>query len=314
MDHSMTARLILSKMNTKNAAKRPLCLVINRAVAYLDHFEQKEAGLRLQFIEGLAGEAARTLRLADVADCLVTDIWTMFDNLEWDYLSSITKWRANNCSGREPQRRPVYYISPSSPGFKNSLSQVALIAALSTKRFDLAKRVLDSGVESTIETHAFGIPLQIAAALGAHDIVQVVLEELVRRDKKGDAGAFGTIMKARQLVLYGAAEGGQEVIIRMVLNHKDYRVRPLKPVIHLAIENGHDDIALLVLQHGFPLTSQKNGGTNPKLRVLRELQFLEYLSKKASRYGCSNTTKTALDIAACVRRDKMHLLDKKDKP
>jgi hypothetical protein len=77
----MMKRLILSKTNTKDSAKRPLCLAITRAVSYLEQIhEQREAGLRIELIGALAGAAVYLLGLQDIYNLLAA---TPNKLLEW---------------------------------------------------------------------------------------------------------------------------------------------------------------------------------------------------------------------------------------
>lgn len=300
----MTTRLVLSKMNTKDSQKRPLCLAITRAVVYLENqLEQKDAGSRLAFIEALAGAATCVLKLYEIVDCLVTNSTVLLNKLQRARENKLALWRATH-PGVEQRRYPIEYLTPNSDSYTDSAPQGALIAALSTKRFQLAKQLL-RGVKATTRSPTFGVPLQVAAAMGLQEFVQIVLDGLLGQGKEDVVDTPGIIESARRFVLQGAAVGGHEHLVRMILvdlkNNRESSSKRLTRSIMLAVENGHEDIASLLLQHRTPILPREPTQYARSTLESPELSFLRNLSQKAVRHGCENILRVALESAELVR-------------
>jgi hypothetical protein len=264
MDTSMTTRLILSKMDTERSKTRPLCLAIVRAVAHLEAKFEQEASSRFEFIEALAGAAARTLALHHIADCLVTNPAVLVEKLQWARDNRMTHFRLKH-PGRDLPRYPIDHLTPISDSYIDSAPQDALIATLLTKRFQLANQLRKDGVDIRKRSPAFGEPLEAAAAMGAREAVQTILDDLRNSQRSSGKGFSRSIM--------------------------------------LAVENGHEDVASLLLQQRTPVMLR--GSVRHARRDLerRELRFWENLSKKAACHGCENILSIASESAARVRRE-----------
>ncbi|KAJ4304604.1 hypothetical protein N0V90_000130 [Kalmusia sp. IMI 367209] len=299
IDPSMTARLILSKMYTKDSEKRPLCLAITRAVDHLqDQFEQKAAGSRLEFTKALAGAASRALPLDDIVDCLVKTPNPVLDSHQRRHERRLNRYRQRRPGGDIP-RHPIELLTPSSEFYTDSAPQDALIAAIATEHFQLAIQLLERGVKATTKSPAFGVPLQVAAATGAQEFVQMMLDGILRQAKEGDAETSDMIEDARRFVLHGAAIGGHEPIVRKVLydleNNPESLGVGLSRPIYTIVDSGHEDMALLLLQHRIPLPLRKTERVEEVFLVRRESNFWRRLSEKAARPGCENILRIALD-------------------
>ncbi|KAH8714864.1 hypothetical protein GQ44DRAFT_730586 [Phaeosphaeriaceae sp. PMI808] len=302
-------------MDTMDSEKRPLCLAIARAVAHLENqFEQKEPGSRLEFIEALAGEAARALNLNDIADCLVTTPTLSLDNLQWCRENKFTHFTLKHPETDLP-RYLIDHLIPNSDSYIDSAPQDALIAALSTKRFQLAKRLLEGDVKAMTKSPAFGVPLQVAATMGAQKFVQTILDELLRQGKEEDVGR-SDIEVARRFILQGAAAGGHEHIVRMILgdleNNRESLCKGLSRPIMSAVENGHEDVASLLLQHRAPISLRESAQDARSILERREARFWRDLSKKAARHGCENILRIVLESTARVRRENDEPFEEED--
>jgi hypothetical protein len=270
MHPSMTKRLILSKMDAKDSGKRPLCLAITRAVVYLDNQFEMEASLRLDFIEALAERAARTLTLYSIADGLVA-IPTV------------------DC------------VTQSLNPYFDSTPQDALIATLSTRRFHLAIKLLKEGVNTAIKSHAFGVPLRVAGAMGAQEFLQIALEGLVGQDKG--------VKKARRVILESAVAGGYKHLVQMILdnpeNNRERLGERLSPWITLAIESGHKDVALLLLRRRTPISLRESLRESRLNLESQELGFWQNLSEVAKRHSCEDILRIASESVAHHQNDKL---------
>ncbi|KAF2476288.1 uncharacterized protein BDR25DRAFT_375141 [Lindgomyces ingoldianus] len=303
MDLAMTTTLILTKMNAKDAAKRPLCLAITRAVDHLeDEFGQKKAGLRLEFIEALARASVHALPLCEITDCLVTNPTVQIDNLWWSRENE--PWRFHTFRrkhpGVEPLRHPIEYLAPSSDKYADTTREGALIAALSTKRFQLARRLLESGVNGITTSYAFGVPLKVAALTGAQEIVRMILDRVLGQRKEDDLEAPDIIESARQCVLQGAAANGHVHILRMIWEVPEYNWESLGTgltrSIKLAVENGHEGIASFLLQHRTPIPLRESAQHDSRQALeRRELKFWRNLTTTATRLDCENILRIALE-------------------
>jgi len=302
----MTTKLILSKMHNNNTEKRPLCIAINRAVAHLEvQFGPKEAGSRLDIIEALAGAAARALTLQDIRDGLLTTPDLLLDEKQWCRENNFQSYRRRHPgSGTDVPKFFIDFLAPSSKSYIDSAPQDALIAALCTKRFQLAKRLLEDGMNATTKSPAFGLPLHVAAAMGAQEVVHILIDRSLAQGKEEDVGTTRIIKRARLSVLKAAAAGGHEHIVRMILddleNDQKSLSRGLNGSIIAAVVNDHEDIASLLLQRRAPvLLCEPTPGTRSYGKE-RELEFWRELSKEAARYGCENVRKIALESVARV--------------
>lgn len=244
----MTTRLILSKMNSKLSLQRPLCLAINRAVTYLEDKYHHDSREKFELVEALAGAAARNLSLVEISECLVTDPVRLLEEI--DKVRAGDRWEGRHLlqSKRPLHNYSIQYLTPSSESYIDSAPQDALIIAIVTGRFELAKQLLNDGVSVRNKSPAFGIPLEAAAAMGAIEAVQFMLKTLETGPEGSGRGLTGPIMSA--------------------------------------VENRHADIAMFLLEHRRPIPPSAEEDPNWFLGS-REERFWRALASKASMCQCN---------------------------
>ncbi|KAF2689125.1 hypothetical protein K458DRAFT_124120 [Lentithecium fluviatile CBS 122367] len=152
----------------------------------------------------------------------------------------------------------------------------------------------------------------------AQEVVQMILHGLLEQGKEDHifiyskrprrAGAPDTIESARQSVLRGAAVGGHERIVRIILddleNNPKSLCRGLGKAAMLAVENGYENIASLLLRHRTPKTRREEV-QYPKIDPeRRELRFWKNLSRKAVRHGCENILRIASESVRQLEESK----------
>jgi hypothetical protein len=286
---SMTKKLIISKINLKDSEKRPLCLAISRVILYLeDNYEQEYT--RLECIETLAAAAVKKLDFSDLCDLLsilpdskIEQNWIRQERLT-DMRSNAPKWQVDR-------------LTPGSDDYVDTAPQDALIYAIATNRTNLAFQLLQSGVDPMIKSAAFGIPLEAAAYWDAQTILDKILRDTTEHDKKATDTELSRVGRARGYALRGAARAGHMHISRMILeDHGDQKQcyeRGFSRAIALAVENGHEDIALLVLkQRPLPDWDSPNLGDR-RLVNRRELRFWWNVIRKAKKHQCEMVEKVA---------------------
>ncbi|KAF2679798.1 hypothetical protein K458DRAFT_407896 [Lentithecium fluviatile CBS 122367] len=120
-------------------------------------------------------------------------------------------------SSKNSDRRPLAW--PSQTQYRiSSKTQGALIAAISTNQTNLAKQLLQGGVDPMARSAAFGMPLEFAAAVGTKEIVKLILDELLEKRRKNSSRASKVDEASRQAALQGMIKGGHMNIGRMILD------------------------------------------------------------------------------------------------
>lgn len=140
MSKEMTARLIISKIESKHAEKCPLCMAIDDTANFLiktfghdDHTQKRE------YVEALARAASIYMRLSEIS----------------------------------------LNLAPTGIKQKSRIIDRALVAAVSLRRTSLAKELLDMGAFMPVDPF-FGGPFVIAGHIGCREIALLLLSKKER--------------------------------------------------------------------------------------------------------------------------------------
>lgn len=298
----MLQRLVFARMNIRAHEDRPLFREIYRAVDYLEReCDQEGPELRRLFTNALV-IAATTFQnhLRWIIDCLA--IPSSEDFSYWNKNASryIRTRDKRPCEGPRPI---VQFLLPNQAIYADPHKETALIAALLTKRWDLAKVVLNKGADGLKKTRAFGVPLQVATAVNAQEIVKMILAEVPTMSNAAtDHFIFPLIERPYECALEAASGVGNESLVRVILEASGFTPASegqLDSSILSAAENGHEGIVLLLLKHRlhFPPPRKELLGSF-LARSQKEPRMLHRLIVAASRGNCPAVLEMAINRCA----------------
>lgn len=220
MSVAMTSRLLLMKLRSHNASKRPFCAVVNRTLAFFEELDSEHVVTNQEITDVIIEQAASS--------------------------STLTKL--------------VEWLSPSgnSTAGLGSTMENAIVVAVATNRPALLRELLQKGGNICTPTAYLGDPLHMAGKTGSEDMIRVILDhELREKADVNEAGEPYVRHRLRKIILKAATKEGRENIVRIVLEKKYHTGQPgrgYSKAINNAIEGNYQAIAVMLLLRRKPVS------------------------------------------------------------